>query len=66
MENLDNILKKHFTNSFRLGYCTVDGVSMPVRFQEMHQDILEWPVNEEDVWICSFPKTGEKKQEKKY
>ncbi|CAG9759669.1 unnamed protein product [Ceutorhynchus assimilis] len=60
MENdrLEYILEKHFTNSFRKGHITVDGVTMPLRFREMQEEILNWDVNEADVWICSFPKTG--------
>lgn len=55
---LDAILQKYFTSSFRKGYDTFDGVTMPLRFKELQEDILNWPVNQEDVWICSFPKTG--------
>ncbi|KAL1491373.1 hypothetical protein ABEB36_011980 [Hypothenemus hampei] len=55
---LDAILQKYFTNSFRMGYISVDGVTMPVRYREMEEEIFNWKVNEEDVWICSFPKTG--------
>lgn len=57
-EDLDEILKKYFTNSFRHGYYTVKGVTMPIRYQEMKREIDELCVNEEDIWICSFPKTG--------
>lgn len=55
---LEAILEKYFTNSFRKGHVNVDGVTMPLRFKEMQKEIHEWDVSEEDVWICSFPKTG--------
>ncbi|XP_066247875.1 luciferin sulfotransferase-like [Euwallacea similis] len=55
---LEGILQKHFTNRFRKGYINVDGVMMPERFKEMQKEISEWEVREDDVWICSFPKTG--------
>ncbi|KAH1009130.1 hypothetical protein HUJ04_001540 [Dendroctonus ponderosae] len=55
---LDNILQKHFTNSFRKGHINVDGVTMPLRFRDMQKEIYNLNVHEEDVWICSFPKTG--------
>ncbi|KAF7265623.1 hypothetical protein GWI33_020976 [Rhynchophorus ferrugineus] len=60
MENAryDAILMKNFTSRFRKGYVTVDGVTMPLRFKEMQEEISNWDTNEEDVWICSFPKTG--------
>lgn len=55
---LDNILQEHFTNSFRKGHINVDGVTMPLRFRDMQKEIYNLNVHEEDVWICSFPKTG--------
>lgn len=55
---LDEILQNYFTNSFRKGYITTKGVTMPLKFTEMEEEIFNWNVNEEDVWICSFPKTG--------
>ncbi|XP_030749750.1 sulfotransferase family cytosolic 1B member 1-like [Sitophilus oryzae] len=63
METMENdrhdaLLNKYFVNRFRKGYVTVDGVTMPVRFKELQENILNWNVNEQDVWICSFPKTG--------
>ncbi|XP_056638932.1 luciferin sulfotransferase-like [Diorhabda sublineata] len=57
-EKLDKILERDFTNVFRLGHINVEGVVMPKRFAEMKSEILNWNVNENDVWICSFPKTG--------
>ncbi|XP_050304366.1 uncharacterized protein LOC126741932 [Anthonomus grandis grandis] len=55
---LDGILRKYFTNKFRKGYVEVDGVTMPARYRDMQEEIFNWSVSEEDVWICSFPKTG--------
>lgn len=57
-QELDIILKKDFTNVFRSEYFQVKGVTMPRRFEEMQDDILKWDVKQQDVWICSFPKTG--------
>lgn len=55
---LDEILKKYFTSKFRSGYAAVKGVTMPERFAEMQEEIYNLQVNEDDVWVCSFPKTG--------
>lgn len=55
---LKEILQKYFTNKFRSGYVTVEGVTMPERFAEMQEEIFNMEVNENDVWVCSFPKTG--------
>lgn len=57
-EELDEILLKDFTTVFRPGYINVEGVTMPQRFAEMRDDIHNMEVNEDDVWVCSFPKTG--------
>lgn len=57
-DELAKILNEKFTNIFRHGYVTVKGVTMPKRYEEMQQEIENWSVSEQDVWICSFPKTG--------
>ncbi|CAH1131623.1 unnamed protein product [Ceutorhynchus assimilis] len=36
----------------------IEGVFMPKKFMEIHKKVDEWKVNENDVWIVSFPKTG--------
>ncbi|GBP27752.1 Estrogen sulfotransferase [Eumeta japonica] len=33
-------------------------VILPVEFKDIGQDILELPVFEDDVWMCSYPRTG--------
>nr|XP_023014297.1 amine sulfotransferase-like isoform X1 [Leptinotarsa decemlineata]XP_023014298.1 amine sulfotransferase-like isoform X2 [Leptinotarsa decemlineata] len=54
----DEILERDFTSVFRNGYITVEGVTMPKRFEDLKNNIRNWNVREDDVWICSFPKTG--------
>ncbi|XP_018573177.1 sulfotransferase family cytosolic 1B member 1-like [Anoplophora glabripennis] len=56
--DLDEVLRKYFTSKFRSGYVTAKGVTMPERFAEMQEEIYNLEVNENDVWVCSFPKTG--------
>lgn len=56
--DLDQILREEFTNEFRKGYTTVQGVCLPVRYEEFSREIENFEVREDDVWICSFPKTG--------
>ncbi|XP_029040843.2 luciferin sulfotransferase-like [Osmia bicornis bicornis] len=55
---LDQLLHKTFTNPGRTGYITVEGVCMPERYQKFAQAIEDLEVKEDDVWVCSFPKTG--------
>lgn len=56
---LDEVLRRDFTTVFRPGYITLKGVTMPQRFDELRKDIYDLEVSENDVWVCSFPKTGE-------
>ncbi|KAG5891566.1 hypothetical protein JTB14_015833 [Gonioctena quinquepunctata] len=55
---LDEIMEKNYTSTFRTGYITLRGVAMPKRFEDIQENIYNLNVREEDVWICSFPKTG--------
>lgn len=36
----------------------IDGVFMPKKFLNIQSEVSDWKVNEEDVWVVSFPKTG--------
>ncbi|XP_076651410.1 luciferin sulfotransferase [Halictus rubicundus] len=56
--DLDRILQEKFTNEFRKGYVTVNGVCLPKRYEEFAKAIEEFNVRDDDVWVCSFPKTG--------
>ena len=57
-DDLDKLLEEKFTSSFRKGYIEVNGFSFPKRYEELKEEFDNLEVNEEDVWICSFPKTG--------
>lgn len=39
----------------------IDGVFMPKKFMDIQSEVSDWKVNEEDVWVVSFPKTGKLK-----
>lgn len=56
---LDRILKEKFTSEFRSGYITVEGVCLPERYQHFAEQIENFEVRDDDVWVCTFPKTGE-------
>lgn len=34
---------------------------MPKKFLDIQSEVSDWKVNEEDVWVVSFPKTGKLK-----
>nr|XP_031843272.1 sulfotransferase 4A1-like [Nomia melanderi] len=56
--DLEQILREKFTSEFRKGYVTVDGVCLPQRYEEFAKAIEDFEVKDDDVWVCSFPKTG--------
>ncbi|KAB0794675.1 sulfotransferase 0 [Photinus pyralis] len=56
---VDNaILTEYFTNIFRHGYIQVKGITLPKRFLDFHDVIKNFTVYDDDLWICSFPKSG--------
>ncbi|XP_050058538.1 luciferin sulfotransferase-like [Aphis gossypii] len=60
--NVDNeisdFINKSFDNTFRKGYTKANGVMLPVSFKKFGQCILDMEIRDDDVWVCSFPKTG--------
>lgn len=58
MDRLDEYLKTYFTSSFREGYGNFKGYTLPVAFKKMEQQIYDWDVREQDVWIITIPKAG--------
>ncbi|XP_966924.2 luciferin sulfotransferase [Tribolium castaneum] len=57
-KDLDKILEEKFTSTFRKGYVTINGHMFPKRYEDLKEGFDNLEVSEEDVWICSFPKTG--------
>ncbi|XP_050537286.1 luciferin sulfotransferase-like [Daktulosphaira vitifoliae] len=55
---VSDILKKCFVTSFRNGYLKANDVVLPVYFQKFGQRILDMDIRDDDIWVCSFPKTG--------
>lgn len=58
VDELDKILQEKCTNTFRKGYVNIEGFTFPKRYEELKDQFDNLEVHEEDVWICSFPKTG--------
>ncbi|XP_060824328.1 luciferin sulfotransferase-like [Bombus pascuorum] len=57
-DDLDQILQDQFTSEFRNGYIKVRGFCLPARY-EVFADVIEnFEVKDDDIWVCSFPKTG--------
>lgn len=53
-----DILNKCFLTSFRNGYVKANDVVLPVYFKKFGQRIQDMEIRDDDVWVCSFPKTG--------
>ncbi len=51
-------LNKYFTHRLRSGYVECRGAVLPEYFQEFGDKILHMGIRPDDVWLCSFPKTG--------
>lgn len=58
MASYDEYLQKHFTSCFREGYGQFNGCLLPIAYKNMEQEIDDWEVREQDVWIVTFPKAG--------
>ncbi|KAI5713729.1 hypothetical protein M8J76_004390 [Diaphorina citri] len=52
------ILNTQFISPFRTGYVRCKGVCMPEYYVNFAEDIINMDVRDDDVWVCSFPKTG--------
>lgn len=57
----EKTLLKEFTSPVRLGYVSIgnEGVIMPSRYTEAYSKVMEFQVRDDDVFVASFPKTGE-------
>lgn len=55
---LEDIRKKKFTCSFMKGYVEVENFNLPQNYLQLKDKIDNLEINEEDVWICGFPKSG--------
>lgn len=55
---IDKILNLYFTSEFRTGYKNYEGFLMPEYFESIIENIEDLEVCNDDIWVCSFPKTG--------
>jgi hypothetical protein len=53
---------KNFDRLFQLENSMIEvnpgNVIMPTLFRQIGDDIVDLPIRESDVWLCSFPRTG--------
>jgi len=53
-----DILNKCFVNIFQYGFIKANDVMLPVYFKKFGQCILDMDIRDDDIWVCSYPKTG--------
>ncbi|KAJ3622162.1 hypothetical protein MTP99_002687 [Tenebrio molitor] len=57
--DVDKILREKFTMScMNDGHILVNGFTFPGKYKELKQYYENLEVDDEDVWICNFPKSG--------
>lgn len=56
---VQNIVRNNFTNEFLTGYATINGMFIPDVYSKIARAIENMPVFDDDVWVVSFPKSGE-------
>lgn len=52
------LLNQYFLTKFRTGYVKCKNVVLPEYFKNFGVRIREMDIRSDDVWVCSFPKTG--------
>lgn len=57
-KDVSDILNAYFVTSFRNGYIKANDVVLPVYFKKFGQRMQEMEVRDDDIWVCSYPKTG--------
>lgn len=56
--DVSDILNECFVTSFRNGYIKANDVVLPVYFKKFGQRIQDMEIRDDDIWVCSYPKTG--------
>lgn len=56
-----DLLNKYFVSCFRSGYVVCNDVVLPKYFQLFGDKIQKMNIRSDDIWVCSFPKTGKLK-----
>ncbi|XP_011302859.1 sulfotransferase 1 family member D1 [Fopius arisanus] len=57
-EKTDEQWEQLFRSYFRSKFITVKGVRLPEVFTKFSDDIENFKVRDDDVWVCTFPKAG--------
>ncbi|KAG8316989.1 aryl sulfotransferase activity protein, partial [Homalodisca vitripennis] len=52
------LLLKHFSTVYPQGFLRCEGTLLPTGYSKFAEEILNFEIRDDDVWVCSFPKTG--------
>ncbi|KAJ3640724.1 hypothetical protein Zmor_027268 [Zophobas morio] len=56
--DFDKLIKEKWTSLTRKGYAMFENCMMPQKYAELKNEFDKLKVNEEDIWVCTFPKCG--------
>ncbi|XP_011302984.1 sulfotransferase 1C4-like [Fopius arisanus] len=57
-EDFHELWSKLFNIEYTGRYITVKGVRLPENFSKFRDEIENFEIRDDDVWVCSFPKAG--------
>ncbi|XP_060880987.1 luciferin sulfotransferase-like [Metopolophium dirhodum] len=55
---MSSIQKNHFNSIYQTRFLKTDDVVLPVDYKKLGQCIEDMDVRDDDIWVCSFMKTG--------
>lgn len=55
---LIDLLNKTFANTYDCSWLRVNGCLLPDMYYKFSDAIENFEVRDDDVWVCSYPKTG--------
>lgn len=55
---MKEIQRKYFTSPFINTFVDYKGCVLPSMFEDIQNKIYNMEVREEDIWVMSFPKSG--------
>lgn len=60
MDSTENFFLKSYGYNFQEGNDNFNGHILPKAFGKIQQKVKDLEVREEDVWVCTHPKSGKK------
>lgn len=58
MKSEMNVDEKKYITAFKKDKITVNGFSLPKKYEQLKEQLDDLEVNDCDVWIVTFPKSG--------